>query len=171
MEEARTLLLSEGGFSDLYLCYCGQSRCMPLHNYGPAVRPNYIIHYITEGKGCFYEGGNRYELEAGQGFLIVPGQQTFYQADKEEPWTYLWVGFDGRNAEHYLKEIGLTSEKPVYRCENGTILQEIVVIFRRASLPFLCSSLRAHRDAGSFQTGERKSLCEKSNGIYPKQLF
>ena len=126
MEEAKTLLLSERGFSDLYLCYCGQSRCMPLHNYGPAVRPNYIIHYITEGKGCFYEGGNRYELEAGQGFLIVPGQQTFYQADKEEPWTYLWVGFDGRNAEHYLKEIGLTSEKPVYRCENGKILQEIV---------------------------------------------
>ena len=126
MEEARTLLLSERGFSDLYLCYCGQSRCMPLHNYGPAVRPNYIIHYITEGKGCFYAGGNRYELEAGQGFLIVPGQQTFYQADKEEPWTYLWVGFDGRNVEHYLKEIGLTSEKPVYRCENGKVLQEIV---------------------------------------------
>lgn len=126
MEEARTLLLSERRFSDLYLCYCGQSRCMPLHNYGPTVRPNYIIHYITEGKGCFCAGGNKYELEAGQGFLIAPGQQTFYQADKEEPWTYLWVGFDGRNAESYLKEIGLTSEKPVYRCKNGNVLQEIV---------------------------------------------
>lgn len=126
MEEARTLLLSERRFSDLYLCYCGQSRCMPLHNYGPTVRPNYIIHYITEGKGCFYAEGNKYELEAGQGFLIVPGQQTFYQADKEFPWTYLWVGFDGGNVESYLKEIGLTSEKPVYRCENGKVLQEIV---------------------------------------------
>lgn len=110
----------------MYLCYCGQSRCMPLHNYGPTVRPNYIIHYITEGKGCFYAEGNKYELEAGQGFLIVPGQQTFYQADKELPWTYLWVGFDGGNVESYLKEIGLTSEKPVYRCENGKVLQEIV---------------------------------------------
>ncbi len=157
----------------MYLCYCGQSRCMPLHNYGPTVRPNYIIHYITEGKGCFcaegnkyeleagqgflivpgqqtfyqadkelpwtylwvgFDGGNvdfcaegnKYELEAGQGFLIVPGQQTFYQADKELPWTYLWVGFDGGNVESYLKEIGLTSEKPVYRCENGKVLQEIV---------------------------------------------
>lgn len=99
---------------------------MPLHNYGPTVRPNYIIHYITEGKGCFYAGGNKYELEAGQGFLIAPGQQTFYQADKEEPWTYLWVGFDGRNAQSYLKEIGLTSEKPVYRCKNGNVLQGIV---------------------------------------------
>ena len=126
MEEARTLLLSERKFSDLYLCYCGQSRCMPLHNYGPTVRPNYIIHYITEGKGCFCAEGNKYELEAGQGFLIVPGQQTFYQADKELPWTYLWVGFDGGNVESYLKEIGLTSEKPVYRCENGKVLQEIV---------------------------------------------
>lgn len=126
MEEARILLLSERKFSDLYLCYCGQSRCMPLHNYGPTVRPNYIIHYITKGKGCFYAEGNKYELEAGQGFLIVPGQQTFYQADKELPWTYLWVGFDGGNVESYLKEIGLTSEKPVYRCENGKVLQEIV---------------------------------------------
>lgn len=126
MENAQVLLLSERKFSDLYLCYCGKSRCMPLHNYGPAVRPNYIIHYILEGKGRFCAGGNTYELEAGQGFLIVPGEQTFYEADRENPWTYLWVGFDGRNAGAYLRETGLTAEHPVYRCEKGEALEKVV---------------------------------------------
>ncbi len=49
MENAFVLSLSEQKFSDLYLCYCGYADCEPLHSFGPAVRPNYIIHFKREG--------------------------------------------------------------------------------------------------------------------------
>lgn len=50
MENAFVLSLSEQKFSDLYLCYCGYADCEPLHSFGPAVRPNYIIHFILKGR-------------------------------------------------------------------------------------------------------------------------
>ena len=95
MESSYVLQLKNHPFPDMYLCFCGYEDCQPLHSFGPAVRPNYILHYILKGKGTFRAGGVVYELTAGQGFLIEPGVQTFYQADASEPWSYVWIGFDG----------------------------------------------------------------------------
>lgn len=38
-------------FIDLYLCYCGMEQCAPLYSFGPAIRPNYLLHYVLDGKG------------------------------------------------------------------------------------------------------------------------
>jgi len=111
MEDSYTLLLSKRKFSGLYLCFCGYSKCKALHNFGPAVRTNYIIHFILEGKGNYCVDENKYNLKAGEGFLIEPEVQTFYQADAVNPWSYLWVGFDGERAEEYLRDIGLNHKQ------------------------------------------------------------
>ena len=50
MENAFVLELSESKFRDLYVCFCGYAKCEPLHSYGPAMRSNYLIHYIVEGR-------------------------------------------------------------------------------------------------------------------------
>lgn len=126
MEDSYVLQVRERQFSDLYLCFCGYAQCRPRHSFGPAVRPNYIIHYILEGKGSYSLGGTRFELEAGQGFLIEPGVQTFYQADQGEPWTYLWVGFDGERAAEYLRGMGLGENRLIYQSSRGERLKEIV---------------------------------------------
>ena len=81
MEEAHVYLFKNRKFSDFYLCFCGYAKCEPLHSFGPAVRPNYLMHIITEGRGKYSVDGKQYELKAGQGFLIEPEVQTFYQAD------------------------------------------------------------------------------------------
>ncbi len=129
MEESYVLHLRQQyqTFQDLYLCYCGYARCKPLHSYGPAVRPNYLLHYIIEGRGIFQINGATYALGAGEGFLIEPNKQTFYQADAQEPWSYLWIGFDGSSAESCLRIIGLDSERLIFRCrdERGR-LKELV---------------------------------------------
>lgn len=126
MEDSYVLQVRERQFSDLYLCFCGYAQCSPRHSFGPAVRPNYIIHYILRGKGSYSVGGTRFELEAGQGFLIEPGVQTFYQADQEEPWTYLWVGFDGERAAEYLRGMGLGENRLIYQSSRGERLEETV---------------------------------------------
>lgn len=127
MENSYVLQLSDRKFSDLYLNFCGYAKCEPLHSFGPSVRPNYIIHYILKGKGKYYVNNTQYDLEAGQGFLIEPEVQTFYQADKDEPWTYLWVGFNGNNAKQYLKDIGLSSSHLIYHCSHSDELKLIVI--------------------------------------------
>lgn len=127
MEDSYVLRITDRKFTDLYLCFCGYAKCEPLHSFGPAVRPNYIIHYILKGKGKYCVGNTQYELDAGQGFLIEPEVQTFYQADQNDPWTYLWVGFGGTHAKEYLKDIGLNHNQLTYRCSEASALKSIVI--------------------------------------------
>ena len=71
--------------------------------------------------------GQKHYLTAGQGFLIEPGTQTFYQADKDDPWSYLWIGVGGTNAGKYILDIGLNSEQLIFRSESGEELKKIVL--------------------------------------------
>lgn len=127
MEDACVLELSDRKFSDLYLCFCGYAKCEPLHSFGPAVRSNYLIHYILEGKGRYQAGGRWYGLKAGQGFLIEPGMPIFYEADEKEPWTYLWIGFHGQRVREYLEDAGLGAGRLTFESGQGKDLKELVV--------------------------------------------
>ncbi|HIZ60475.1 MAG TPA: AraC family transcriptional regulator [Candidatus Dorea faecipullorum] len=126
MEDSYVLQMKNRKFSDFYLCFCGYAKCSPLHSFGPAVRPNYILHYIVDGKGKFLVNGEEYNLRKGQGFLIEPEVQTFYQADEEVPWTYLWIGFGGKKAEDYLRDLGLNKKQLIFQCGCGEELKQIV---------------------------------------------
>ena len=105
---------------------CGCSRTEPLHHFGPALKPHYLIHYVLSGKVIFRLEGKEYPLEAGYGFLIEPGQMSFYQADGKEPWTYIWVGFAGSRAKEYAEGLGLSSRHPVFRSDHSDELYGIV---------------------------------------------
>ena len=126
MEDAYVLQLLEPKFKEFHLCFCGYADCEPLHSYGPASRPNYIIHYILDGKGIYQVGERKYSLSKGQGFLIEPETLTFYQADREEPWSYLWIGFGGIGATKLIQDIGLNSRQLTFQCDYGDELKEIV---------------------------------------------
>lgn len=127
MEDAYVLQLSDKKFNDFYLCFCGYSKCQPLHNFGPAVRTNYIIHYVLDGKGKYYVNNKPYEIKKGQGFVIEPNVQTFYQADPEQPWSYIWIGFYGTHAHKYLYDIGINSNNLIFHCDKTTELKSIII--------------------------------------------
>ena len=116
----------ERQFNDLRLLFCGRQDCEPLYSFGPVVRPNYIIHYVTKGKGIFRVGQETRELHEKEGFLIEPEVQTFYQADQEDPWSYLWVGFDGTLAPSLLRELGLGENRLTYFCDRKEELQKVI---------------------------------------------
>lgn len=115
MEKAYKLEFGYEQSGSLFVNSCGCSKTEPLHSFGPAVKPYYVIHYILSGKGVFTINGKTYHLEAGYGFYIKPDEMAFYQADEEDPWTYVWVGFRGNQAEEILKSIGLSLTHPVFR--------------------------------------------------------
>ena len=96
------------------LLFCGYEDCEPGHTFGPAVRDYYIIHFVTGGKGTFFDVCGEHRLEAGYGFLITPSAVTKYRADETEPWKYSWVAFSGEGMAKYLSEVGITAENPVF---------------------------------------------------------
>ena len=126
MEKAYKLSFETAKSEGLVVANCGCSKTEPLHSFGPALKPNYVIHFVLSGKGIFSMDGKKYELEAGSGFLIPPGELAFYQADEKEPWTYIWVGFSGNKAQEYISGIGLSCRAPVFQSEEHEALYECV---------------------------------------------
>lgn len=102
-------------FVDLNLYQFGWERCAPLHSFGPYVRNHYLFHYVISGKGVLLVGDREYPVQRSQGFLIVPGQVTFYAADQNDPWEYVWLEFDGLRAGPSLQLAGLGQDQPVWR--------------------------------------------------------
>lgn len=79
--------LFSGGNAPLNINILGTSNDAKICRYGPTVRNFYIAHYCISGKG--YYNGN--PVNAGQGFLIYPGQHEIYYPDDNNPWELVWV--------------------------------------------------------------------------------
>lgn len=111
---------------ELGLTSVGRSDTMPEHKYGPAVRPYYLIHYILAGSGTFKVNNIAYHLHAGQGFLIEPNYRTTYVADKETPWSYVWLGFTGKSAATWVDQLNLSETSPVFSSDESYRLANCV---------------------------------------------
>ncbi len=145
MEKAQAALPAVPLFQDLYLCTAGKSVCFSEHSFGPDVRRNYLIHYILSGYGSFVTEDKQYRLCPGQGFFIEPGWTTCYRADKEEPWTYVWVGFNGTQAAELVKGLGLGRGCPVFSCAASKELEEAVEHLLLSAPSDALLSLNQHR--------------------------
>ncbi len=100
------------GISSLIIFFAGKESCLPSHHFGPAVRAQYLLHFIVKGKGRFSVNNTTYHLSENQAFLIQPNIPTYYTADSEEPWEYIWIGFDGQDAQTILQNCGLLGKCP-----------------------------------------------------------
>lgn len=91
----------------------GFQKCGPLHQWGPGIRDHYLIHHIVSGKGCYRIGPKKYELSAGDTFLVYPSTEITYYADGSDPWEYYWVGFNGSDAPSILNATDFSKSNPV----------------------------------------------------------
>lgn len=126
MEKAYKLEFTGEKSGSLFVNCCGCSRTEPLHSFGPAQKPHYLIHFVLSGRGSFSIRNKEYLLEPGYGFLIPPEELVFYQSDRENPWTYVWVGFSGVLAQDTVKAMGLSLHSPVFMSERGEELYQTV---------------------------------------------
>ena len=74
-------------------CNVGYEKCLPSHFFGPAVRTEWLLHYVLSGKGSFRTERGEYTLQKGDMFIIKPMEITYYEADADEPWEYIWLSF------------------------------------------------------------------------------
>ncbi len=100
-------------FPPLNLYFCGKETCLPSHSFGPAIRPHFLLHYIVDGKGHYVANNKTYDLCSNDVFLIKPNQSTLYYADKKNPWSYIWLGFNGSDALRFTAECGFHDQNLV----------------------------------------------------------
>lgn len=81
------------GYTGINPMQFGYENCKKGHSFGPALRTHWLLHFIVSGKGCFKIEGREYSISAGNIFVIPPFVETYYKADLEEPWEYIWIGF------------------------------------------------------------------------------
>lgn len=85
--------IQDEGYPGLKPVALGWQECPPGHSFGPAVRTYWLLHYVVSGCGTFQIGDRSYPVKAGSMFVIPPYVQAYYEADRQDPWHYVWVGF------------------------------------------------------------------------------
>ena len=120
--EACFYIVQDERFVDLNLYQVGCKQCRPRHRFGPTVPNNFLFHSVISGTGKLETGGQTLFLKPGQGFLLCPGQISTYYADRDDPWTYTWVEFDGMRARECMTLAGLSETQPVFSPRSGANL-------------------------------------------------
>ena len=69
----------------------------------------YILLYCTEGGGTILlSGGETVHLTEGEAFCIPSGTGHRYYADPADPWSILWVHFNGTDTSFYPLDLKQT---------------------------------------------------------------
>lgn len=90
--------------ADIKPYYFGYESCSSGHSYGPAVRNCWLLHYVVKGKGVYKIHNKEYSLDRGNIFIIPPFEKTYYRADDNDPWEYIWVAFTKSEDMYFPKK-------------------------------------------------------------------
>lgn len=139
---------------ELHLISCGWEKCTPEQSYGPGVRRYYTIHFVLSGQGYFYMNNRKYTLKAGQCFFIPPMTSSLYKAEPSDPWTYIWICFNGENAPILCEHCHLTEETPVQQLNSVLPYQE--TILEMMTHPQLTPSSEAYIQSGLYRITDHR---------------
>ncbi len=121
----------------------GHSLTVPGGDYPPARHPSHhhftwqsgrVLNspsfiYITQGRGIFESaGGKTQPVEAGQVFVLFPGQWHRYKPDPATGWHEYWIDFEGIQADHFFELAGLDPAQPVL---TVGLDEELILAFTR----------------------------------------
>ena len=73
---------------------------------GPLIRKEYIIHYVTDGKGEVTISGKKYIVNKGQCFFLKANEPAAFKSATKKSWSWVWIIFTGELAKKFdnLKE-------------------------------------------------------------------
>ena len=104
---------------DLVIYQRGYEKCSSDQVFGPFRRDCFLLHFIISGKGIYKVRGREFELKKGDCFLVIPDEDTYYEANKDDPYEFYWVGFRGVNSKQFMEKCGFyTDDNFVYHCNE-----------------------------------------------------
>jgi YesN/AraC family two-component response regulator len=124
------ILLENKQFLELNPLIFGYEQCKPQHSFGPNIRSYYLIHFVVSGCGILYKDDKEYKITKNQAFLIEPNKITTYTSDTENPWHYIWIGFNGNLSKTFdslkspVLDVNVNLFLEMTFCENMQSLKE-----------------------------------------------
>lgn len=107
----------------------GKQKCEAGYSWGPALRDHYLIHYIISGRGTYVCGDEIHRLQAGDLFIVYPNQIVSYSADREDPWQYCWVGFNGTEAQRLIDLTPFRPDRLILSLRDDSIQRSMMDIY------------------------------------------
>lgn len=104
---------------DLYFVQAGHEDCKGgYENTLFSVSNSYVVHFVYSGRGIFKTSEKTYRLSSGDAFLISPSIPSYYCADSDDPWVYMWFEISGKSAKKFLDSIALSEQSPIYHSND-----------------------------------------------------
>ncbi len=120
----------------------GEEACAPGHAFGPYIRDHWLVHYVRSGRGRFRIHGTDYEVHAGDVFFIPPYISTYYEADREDPWDYQWIGIFGSGLDEVYAAAGLSAHAPV-RAVSDAVSRALDDLLKQGESIHPCAAISA----------------------------
>ncbi len=140
-------------FEELIVLNAGHTHIEPDTVYPPGRHPDhhkfsfnagrvvdeYQLIYITGGKGVLQtQSGGKFDINAGDGFFLFPGEWHRYKPDAGAGWTESWVGFKGNNSFLRSSEHLLSRKNPVFRIGmDDRLIRQLSNIFEVVKSDFV----------------------------------
>ena len=106
-------LLLAKNYTELSLFECGDEECIKTKAIVLSKKNYHLFHYVVSGRGILIINKKEYHLAKGDIFFIPRQTDAIYFPDKEDPWHYRWIGFDGTKVEEYLTVLGISADSPI----------------------------------------------------------
>lgn len=116
-------LLLGKNYRELAIFECGDEECIKSKAIVLSKKNYHLFHYVVSGHGILIINKKEYHLGKGDIFFIPRQTDAIYFPDKEDPWHYRWLGFDGEKADEYLSSLNITADNPVIVDNNKKYLK------------------------------------------------
>ncbi len=142
----------------LAVIQCGYQRCFSAHHSPPRLYPQYSVTFIIRGKGSCTIGNQTYHLQAGQGFLILPGMLTQYTANADDPWHYIYALFNGIDSEALIRNAGLDAGNVTFDFRMEEMLGDLQAMYESS----ITNKARGYDVTGRFLIVMSHLICDAS---------
>ncbi len=86
----------------------------------------FVFEYVIEGRGHLVIDGKRFEVSAGDTYILTPNTQQCYYADKNEPFKKIWINASSNYLSAVLEAHGISYG--AYRYNSHSLMGEILEI-------------------------------------------
>ena len=109
-----TATLQTADFADIYVEKIGHMVAIPTQFYtNMEPREDFCLQFTVRGQGDYFVNNRLYHLTPNTLWLLPKDAYHYYIPDKNDPYEYFWVHFNGKSSQRFLELLGISDEQPV----------------------------------------------------------